>query len=323
MINSNIFNNIKVLVIGDIILDKYISGDINRISPEAPVPILSTTKIDFRLGGAANVALNCKALGADTSLISIIGNDSNGKLILDLLNEHGIICDGIGLSDNRISTLKTRLLSNNQQLLRIDDEVIFDISEIESTILYNSINDIIKKNKPNIIIFEDYDKGVLSKKLIEKIILLSKDNNIITCVDPKEKNFFCYQNVDIFKPNLREVRNALNINIDIIDINTLNSICIKLREKLNPNNLVVTLSEFGIYYNDQNTSEIIPAHLRNVFDVCGAGDTVIATLSLFYYYFKDIKRSSKIANLAGGLVCEQVGTAVINKIDLFKKINNS
>jgi rfaE bifunctional protein kinase chain/domain len=323
MYNTDIFNNIKVLIIGDIILDKYISGDINRISPEAPVPILSTNNIEYRLGGAANVALNCKSLGSETSIVSIIGNDSNGKMILELLKEHDIICDGVGLSDNRISTVKTRLLSNNQQLLRIDDEVIFDISEIESTGLYNYITDVIKTNKPNIIIFEDYDKGVLSKELIEKIISLTKENDIITCVDPKEKNFFYYQNVDIFKPNLREVANALNINNKIINIETLDSISIKLREKISHNILAITLSEFGIYYDDKNSSEIIPAHLRNVSDVSGAGDTVIATLSLFYYYFRDIKFSSKIANLAGGLVCEQVGTSVINKIDLYKKINNS
>jgi rfaE bifunctional protein kinase chain/domain len=321
MYNINDFINYRVLVIGDIILDRYVFGNAYRISPEAPVPILNVDIVQNKLGGAANVALNCKALGTEVNIISVLGNDVNSKIINNLLHEFKIISSEIVLSSNRKTTTKTRFLSSNQQLLRIDEEDIFNISEDEQTQILNSVKYNIENWKPNVIIFEDYDKGVLNETLITSIIKIAKENKVITCADPKNKNFNYYNYIDLFKPNLKEAINSLGIGFTDINTKTLDEINLQLREKLIIENLIITLSENGIYYNNSYISDIIPAHIREISDVSGAGDTVISVLAIFYIHTKNIELSTKVANLAGGLVCESVGTTVINPNILFNLIN--
>ncbi len=307
------FTEIKIAVIGDVMLDTYWWGNVNRISPEAPVPIVALQKNELRLGGAANVALNLVALGANTSIISIIGKDTEGEKLQSLLEQQNINTTYIHQAADRITTNKTRVISRNQQMMRLDAEITTDVCGETETILLNNIEKYIATEKPEIIIFEDYNKGVLTQNIIEKTIALCKQNNILTTVDPKRKNFFSYVGVDIFKPNLIEVKEGLNVLLDDINKNILQDIHWQLKEKLQHNISFITLSEKGVFYNDKNDCNIIPTHIRSIADVSGAGDTVIAVASLVFATTKNIHLAAEMANIAGGLVCEEVGTAAINK----------
>ncbi len=309
----NEFEKIRIAVIGDVMLDTYWWGNVSRISPEAPVPIVALQKNELRLGGAANVALNLVALHAQTTLISVIGNDDEGKKLLDLLEQKKINSSYIICNDERITTNKTRIISRNQQMMRLDAEVSTDINnKIEAQLLSN-IKKYIDTENPNVIIFQDYNKGVLTQKVIEQTIEWCKEKNIITTVDPKRKNFFTYKNVDIFKPNLVEVKEGLNILFDDVDIDLLKDVHHQLHQKLNNKISFITLSEKGVFYQDEKSSNIIPTHVRIIADVSGAGDTVIAVASMVYAITKNMQLTSEVANIAGGLVCEEVGTAAINK----------
>lgn len=311
------FEKIRIAVIGDVMLDTYWWGNVSRISPEAPVPIVALQKNEFRLGGAANVALNLVALHAQTTLISVIGNDVEGKKLLELLVKQKINSNYIINSSNRITTNKTRIISRNQQMMRLDAEISTDIDEkIEEQLLIN-IRKYIDTENPQVIIFQDYNKGVLTQKIIEQTIEWCKEKNIITTVDPKRKNFFTYKNVDIFKPNLIEVKEGLNILFDEANLELLQEVHLQLHQKLNNKISFITLSEKGVFYKDDKTSNIISTHVRNIADVSGAGDTVIAVASIVYAITKNMQLTSEVANIAGGLVCEEVGTAAINKEKLF------
>lgn len=313
------FTNIKIAVIGDVMLDTYWWGNVHRISPEAPVPIVALQKNELRLGGAANVALNLVALGANTTIISVIGNDAEGEKLQSLLQKQNINTTYIHQANDRITTNKTRVISRNQQMMRLDAEITTDLSgETEATLL-NTIEKYIANEKPQIIIFEDYNKGVLTQNIIAKTIALCKQNNILTAVDPKQKNFLSYIGVDIFKPNIAEVKEGLNVLLDDINETILQDIHQQLKEKLQHHISFITLSEKGVFYNDEKEFKIIPTHIRSIADVSGAGDTVIAVASLVYATTKDIHLAAEMANIAGGLVCEEVGTAAINKEKLLSE----
>ena len=313
------FEKIKIAVIGDVMLDTYWWGNVSRISPEAPVPIVALQKNELRLGGAANVALNLVSLHANTTIISVIGDDEEGKKLSTLLHQQNINTNYIVTSKERITTNKTRIISRNQQMMRLDAEISEDINNDIENALLQKIESYIKNEQPNVIIFQDYNKGVLTKTIIEKTISLCIQHNIITAVDPKRKNFFEYKNVSIFKPNLIEVKEGLNMLFDDVNIKLLNNVHHQLQEKLHHNISLITLSEKGIFYQQENNSNIIPTHIRNIADVSGAGDTVIAVASLVYAISKNIHLTSEIANIAGGLVCEEVGTAAIDKEKLYKE----
>ena len=313
------FEKIKIAVIGDVMLDTYWWGNVSRISPEAPVPIVALQKNELRLGGAANVALNLVSLHANTTIISVIGDDEEGKKLSTLLHQQNINTNYIVTSKERITTNKTRIISRNQQMMRLDAEISEDINNDIENALLQKIESYIKNEQPNVIIFQDYNKGVLTKTIIEKTIALCIQHNIITAVDPKRKNFFEYKNVSIFKPNLIEVKEGLNMLFDDVNIKLLNNVHHQLQEKLHHNISLITLSEKGIFYQQENNSNIIPTHIRNIADVSGAGDTVIAVASLVYAISKDVHLTSEIANIAGGLVCEEVGTAAIDKEKLYKE----
>jgi rfaE bifunctional protein kinase chain/domain len=313
------FQSIKVGVIGDVMLDSYLWGKVDRISPEAPVPIIALEKREYRIGGAGNVALNIASLGAQVSMLSIIGDDGDGKQLKQLLEQHSIKTDFLLTSPKRITTNKTRIISRNQQMMRVDNETTADLGYEDENRLILALQNFIAQEKPDVLILEDYNKGVLTELVIKKTVELCRHNNIITAVDPKRKNFFSYTGVDIFKPNLKEVKDALNIIATGTDVDALNDIHQKLKEELHHRISFITLSEKGVFYKDADESKIIPSHIRNIADVSGAGDTVIATAALIYAATKNSALMAAVSNIAGGLVCEEVGTAAINKQRLLKE----
>jgi len=313
------FASLKVGVIGDVMMDSYLWGKVERISPEAPVPIITLEKKEQRIGGAANVALNIASLGASVSMLSVAGDDDDGKQLRQLLNEKNIKTDFLLSSTKRITTNKTRIISRNQQMMRVDSETTADLGYEDENRLILALQTFIAQEKPNVIILEDYNKGVLTELVIKKTIDLCKNNGIITAVDPKRKNFFAYKGVDIFKPNLKEVKDALNILASGTDVGALDDIHEKLKAQLHHQISFITLSEKGVFYKNGEESAILPSHIRNIADVSGAGDTVIATAALVYAATKNTNLMAAVSNIAGGLVCEEVGTAAINKELLLKE----
>jgi D-glycero-beta-D-manno-heptose-7-phosphate kinase len=310
------FSSVKIGVIGDVMLDTYWWGNVERISPEAPVPVVTVNKKEYRIGGAGNVALNLASLGTPVSVFSVIGDDDDGLILTGLLNEHKIDTSYLLKSANRITTNKMRVISRNQQMMRLDSETLVPLDHDQEQNLIAQLERFIREQKPAAIIFEDYNKGVLTEKIIHKLIEVCKINSVITAVDPKRKHFFDYREVDIFKPNLKEAREALNLLIDEVNEHTLAMIHQKLKAELNHSISFITLSEKGVFYQDDQDSHIVPSHIRNVADVSGAGDTVIAVATLVYALTRNTRMMAEIANLAGGLVCESVGTVAIDKTRL-------
>ncbi len=313
------FSSVRIGVVGDVMLDTYWWGIVERISPEAPVPVVTVNKKEYRIGGAANVALNLASLGTPVSVFSVIGDDDDGQILTDLLGEKKIDTDYLLKTSDRITTNKMRVISRNQQMMRLDSETLLPLNTKQENDLIERVEKFVKEQAPAAFIFEDYNKGVLTEKVIRKLIEICKKNGVITAVDPKRKQFFEYRGVDIFKPNLKEAREALNLLVDEVNDTTLKLIHQKLKEVLNHNISFITLSEKGVYYENEEESHLVPSHIRNVADVSGAGDTVIAVATLVYSLTRDTRLMAEIANLAGGLVCESVGTVAIDKIRLQKE----
>ena len=313
------FTQLKAGVIGDVMLDTYMWGHVERISPEAPVPIVALDKTEYRVGGASNVALNIASLGASVSILSVIGNDDDGKQLRQLLEHQQIKTDFLLSSDKRSTTSKTRIISRNQQMMRLDTEIATDPGYEDENRLILALQTFIAQEKPDVIIFEDYNKGVLTELVIQKAIALCKHHGILTTVDPKRKNFFSYKSVDVFKPNLKEVKDALNLLIEQVNENSLRHIHAELKEQLQHHISFITLSEKGVFYQNEEQAAIIPSHLRSIADVSGAGDTVIAVASLVFAATKDVELMAEVANIAGGLVCEEVGTAAIDRERLMQE----
>lgn len=315
------FNGLGILVIGDVMLDSYVMGKVNRISPEAPVPIVSLENEDARIGGAGNVALNLLALGAKPIICGVIGEDSSGDKLLNLFEKNGISTDGLVKSMARKTTVKTRVISNKQQLLRIDSESTFPLLESEEIKLNNTIQNIINQGVDGII-FEDYNKGVLTDSVIQNTIKIAKEKDIPTAVDPKKENFLSYKGVSLFKPNLKELKEGLNLNFDFNSNKDLFEKGIEvLEEKLQNEISFVTLSENGVFIKNQTEKYYVPAHMRSISDVSGAGDTVIAVATLCLISGASTKQIAEISNLAGGLVCEKSGVVSISKNDLFSEVS--
>jgi len=312
-------SKMKVAVIGDVMLDTYWWGNVDRISPEAPVPVVAVSKREKRIGGAGNVALNVRSLGASVALLTIVGDDEEGAQLIKLMREKNIDTRFILESKKRITTNKIRIISRNQQMLRLDAEHTEDIDESDETKLQGQVEKYILSEKPDVVIFEDYNKGILTKNIITHSIGLCNKNDIPTTVDPKRKNFFEYKKATLFKPNLHEVFTSLNLLPEEISGNMLSDIHLKLKEKLHHSISMITLSEKGIFYQENSIKNIISSHRRNIADVSGAGDTVIAVASLVYASSKNIHLAAEVANIAGGIVCEEVGTAAINKEKLLKE----
>lgn len=307
------FNKLNVLIIGDVMIDSYYFGKVDRISPEAPVPIVAVDSKESRLGGAANVALNIQALGATPILCSVIGEDDDSKLFYELLAKSKLSNKGIINSNDRTTTVKTRIIGNKHQVLRVDSEDDNPLNENISNELFDKISNLINENKIDVVIFEDYDKGVITENIISKVVDLCNKKNIPTTVDPKKRNFNAYKNVTLFKPNLKELREGLNIEIPTNNIAAVKSAVETLNNQQQNEITFITLSENGVYIYQKEHQHHISAHLRNIADVSGAGDTVISVASLCLALKQTPKLIAEISNLAGGLVCEKVGVVPIDK----------
>jgi rfaE bifunctional protein kinase chain/domain len=307
------FTSIKIGIIGDVMLDTYMWGDVERISPEAPVPVVSLKKKEHRIGGAGNVALNIQSLGAKPFVLSVTGDDEDADKLNSLFTSQNINCNYCIKSKERITTNKTRVISRNQHMMRLDAEIANDLCNEDQQKLIELFEQFVEKEKPHVVILEDYNKGVLTEALIQVVISVCKKAGVITAVDPKRKNFLQYKSVDIFKPNLKEVKDALNLLFSDINLNLLQNIHSELNHLLHNKISFATLSEKGVFYQQDGESALISSHLRNIADVSGAGDTVIAVASLVYAATRNIHLMAEIANIAGGLVCEEVGTVAINR----------
>lgn len=313
------FSKLKVVIIGDVMLDTYWWGQVDRISPEAPVPVVSLQRKEHRVGGAANVALNTVALGAQTSIVSVIGTDADGVLLKSLFEEQHIDTKYLLSTDTRITTNKTRVMSRNQQMMRLDAEITTPITtDIEQALLQKFIA-CLDAQKPDVVIFEDYDKGVLTTSIIKEAITICTERNIVMSVDPKKNNFLAYKGVTLFKPNLKEVKEGLQLPIPAVTLENLKLVHAQLQKYLAHQISLITLSEKGMFFDTGEIAKIIPTHVRSIADVSGAGDTVIAVASLVYAATKNIELATEMANIAGGLVCEEVGTAAINKTRLLSE----
>ncbi|MDG1135534.1 MAG: bifunctional ADP-heptose synthase [Bacteroidales bacterium] len=322
----NEFNNLTAIVIGDVMVDSYIWGSVNRMSPEAPVPIVEVEKRENRLGGAANVGLNLKALGAKPILCSVIGDDPKGNEFIELLKGEGMLLDGIIQSSSRITTTKFRVIGNNSQLLRVDEETTENLEEIYQEAIQNKVKEIIQVNDVDVIIFQDYDKGVINAELIEFVSKEAKEFDIPVVIDPKKENFMHYKDVTLFKPNLKEIKDGLNTDFDENNDADIEINVAKLQDELNADMVLNTLSEKGVFISWRidggYESMLIPAHVRNIADVSGAGDTVISVAALCVSQKLEPPIMAAISNLAGGLVCEEVGVVSIDKGKLLNEINN-
>lgn len=307
--------NLNVAVVGDLMLDTYFFGQVDRISPEAPVPVVAHQSQEERIGGAGNVALNLRSLGASVQILSLIGDDEPGAILRSLLQEAGIGTGLLLIDPSRPTTRKTRVLDRNKQLLRLDKESTADVSGSLLSDWLKRIESYLESNRIDLLIFEDYNKGTLTVEVIKQLVSICKRLGIATAVDPKKKNFFSYEGVDVFKPNWREVTEALSIDVQP-ELNQLTHVHESLVQRLGHQVSLITLSERGVFYQTDRDAALIPGHPRQVVDVSGAGDTVIAVAAAAYAITKDAACMANLANLAGGLVCEKVGTSAITLDEL-------
>lgn len=306
------FSRVKIMVIGDAMIDSYLRGNVDRISPESPVPVVDVKESDHHLGGAANVAANLKALGIKPILCTVIGSDHEGRIFKELLEEHGLASSYVIEDPLRLTSVKTRILRKNHQLIRFDRETTDDLSPSVEKAFLQWVTNGIKEQKPDVILFQDYNKGVLTQKLISEILAIADREEIPVAVDPKRKNFSMYKGVTLFKPNLSELNAALGWDMSGANEDKLNSAAEALRAMLNNRITLVTLSERGMFYSDGVQSGIKSAQLRNIADVSGAGDTVISIASAALAISLPLQCMVELANIAGGLVCEEPGVVPVS-----------
>jgi len=313
------FNKLNVLIIGDVMIDSYMWGNVSRISPEAPVPIVAVNKKENRLGGAANVALNIQAMGATPILCAVIGDDENSKFFNGLLKKQKLTTEGIIKSSNRVTTVKTRIIGNHHQMLRIDEEIETSINSKETDALAIKIKKLISDKKIDVIIFEDYDKGVITPALINYVVKLAKQKKIPTVVDPKKKNFMDYKGITLFKPNLKELKEGLKLDFDINNTAELTKVVESFIKLQQIESALITLSEKGVYIHTAKSKTLVPAHVRDIMDVSGAGDTVVSIAALCLALNLPPATLATLSNLAGGLVCEKIGVVPVDKKQLLEE----
>lgn len=308
------FSELKVIVIGDIILDEYLFGDVERISPEAPVPVVALKDRKLHLGGAANVAVNLRTLGAQVELFGVIGDDEDGKELLALLHAHGIDGYGVVIDNERPTTKKTRVVSVGQQMIRLDKENTSHISEpLESTLLMRLKETL---DDTNAVIIQDYNKGVLTPRVIDEILKLT--NGKLRAVDPKMENFFLYRGVEIFKPNMKELERVTGRRIKTDE--ELKRVVREIKRKMEIKYFVVTRGERGSVVLLDDTVYYIPALKREVFDVTGAGDTVISVLVLGVSSGLDILKAAVLSSIAAGIEVGKFGTAAVYPDELMEVV---
>ncbi len=313
------FTKLNVLVLGDAMVDSYLWGKVERISTEAPIPIVTVTKQENRLGGAGNVSLNIQALGACPHLVSIIGEDEKGRIFSELMNRNHLSSEGIFIDKSRMTTVKTRIISGGQQISRVDQEISTLINlELQKKVL-EKIKEIISEKHIHVITFVDYDKGLITPWLVKNVIELAKSKNILTVADPKSRNFSNYEGVDLFKPNFKEFKDGMKLEIEKTNMNELKVISEKFKTEKRIGLLLITLSELGVFVTNGVEQNYYPAEIRDIADVSGAGDTVVSAASLCLAAGVSIPFMAQLSNLAGGLVCEKLGVVPIDLIRLKKE----
>lgn len=315
------FKNLRVLVVGDVMIDEYMWGKVERISPEAPIPIVTIERREERLGGAANVALNIKNLGATPIIAGVIGNDIRSERLKQLCQDVKIETIGLVESKQRPTTTKTRIIGHNQHLLRVDEEITAPLSHEEEKLFIKRIIELFSSQKIDAVIFEDYDKGCITKKVIEVVIKKAQSSAIPITVDPKHRNFMLYKGVDLFKPNLKEL--AIGLKTDVHKENLLQqlpALCKEFMQHQHHKAMMVTLSELGMFIINAHEQYHIHTQVRDLSDVSGAGDTVIATATLCLVKGMKIYDIANISNIAAGIVCERVGVVPIEKDELIKRL---
>jgi D-glycero-beta-D-manno-heptose-7-phosphate kinase len=319
---SKIFENAagrQICIIGDIMLDRYMIGSVSRISPEAPVQVFDLKSAENKLGGAANVCLNIKTLGGKPHLIGVIGDDDTGRILAGEMKSLRIDTSGLITDKKRPTTCKTRVISDSHHLIRIDSESKQDIDSDTENKIFRKLERISRST--NYIILQDYNKGVLTKSLIKRVIEFAGKKKIKILVDPKFENFFEFRNTYIFKPNRKEIEDAFGRKAKSSE--DLNRIVKELMKRLKCDNVVLTLGEEGmrIYENTGKKlkMESIKTHARKVADVSGAGDTVISTIAFCLAGGASIYEAVFISNVAAGKVVEEVGIVPIHRNDLMKQ----
>ncbi|MCD4725814.1 MAG: hypothetical protein K8R63_13335 [Bacteroidales bacterium] len=319
------FSGLRVMIVGDVMVDSYLWGVVDRISPEAPVPVVDVNHREERLGGAANVAVNIRALGAKPILCSVIGSELKGEVFMKIMKDEGMSTKGIYRSDKRITTTKFRIIGNNSQLLRVDEEITHDLEKTDEEAFLQLCKKIITNEKIDVLIIQDYNKGILTAEVITTLIASAGDRDIPVVVDPKKKNFDLYRGVTLFKPNLKELKEGMKIDFREPDEHILQDTVNILLERINADIALITLSEDGIFISStkdgKKESHLLPAHIRNIADVSGAGDTVVSVASLCLASGATPRTIAAVSNLAGGIVCEKVGVVPINKQRFFEELN--
>lgn len=305
------FSKLRALVIGDVMIDAYYWGKVDRISPEAPVPVVAVTHTEHRLGGAANVALNILSLGAKPIICAVTGDDEKGKLFDQLLDERKFDKGAMVKLPRRMTTVKTRVISGGHHLLRVDEETTSLLSTEEEALFLATCLPWIDRNKIDVVILEDYNKGVLTPAVIRAVIAKAKTAGIPVTVDPKKDHFFDYIGVDLFKPNFKELVEGLKIDVSKKDQAGIAAAIKALKSRLQNTLTMVTLSEQGVVIDQDGAPQFIAAHPREILDVSGAGDTVISVASLALALQANAATIAILSNLAGGLVCEKVGVVPI------------
>lgn len=321
------FTNQRILIIGDVMVDTYLWGNVGRVSPEAPVPIVSDVIEESRLGGAANVALNVKAMRAVPILCSVIGDDERGRIFLELMEEQNLSDIGLVVDNHRVTTQKTRIISGNQHLLRVDEEMDTVLSQRIQDQFLELINNLLESGGIDAIILQDYDKGVLAPRVISEVISSADRVSVPVLADPKFRSFNLYKKVKLFKPNFKELLRGLNLDLQKHEIKKLSEAVMDYQTKQEIDTLLVTLSEQGVLSSGDGTYVHIPAVIRDIADVSGAGDTVISMAALCVIAGLNPPEVAAISNLAGGQVCEKAGVVPVDSEKLLAEcehyFNNS
>lgn len=316
------FSKLRVLILGDVMIDRYVQGQVRRVSPEAPVPVVEFQSSSSRLGGAANVALNVREMGAEPILVAVVGEDEEATELERLVEDAGLSDHSFLIREaGRRTTIKTRIIAGNQHLLRVDAEDTHPVSESSVSQLMGKLEIELQRDRVDVIILQDYDKGVLSPKMIQSVIALADQFDIPVTVDPKFRHFLQYGGCTLFKPNLKELSEGLAREISPTHLD-LERAVIELAQSMPHQYSLITLSDKGIFWYDHRLHKggVIPPATRDIVDVCGAGDTVIAIASMVLANELSLAQVAAIANLAGGLVCERVGVVPVDGQALEKEV---
>lgn len=319
------FSGKRILVVGDLMLDRYLYGTVSRISPEAPVPVLDLQQSDNRLGGAANVAVNLKALGCDPVLCGIIGNDREGQQLNQLIGTLNLRTDGLIWSSDRRTTVKTRAIAQGQHILRVDSEDRSGLSTKEENAIKHFVSNLLEEGRLDAIVLQDYNKGLLSAPMIQWLIQIANRHGVPSMADPKKDHLEAFKGITLFKPNLKEINDLLNMEV-LPEKSSLEKATRRLREIINQRYTLITLSQNGLYIEDNGDGFIEPTVQKDIVDVCGAGDTVLSIAAAGIAAGLDLKNIAILSNLAGGQVCETVGVVPLDckrLADSFEKIGDN